>query len=228
MTIALTMIAYIVVAAFYIRVIWRLVLWSRQSMEEMPGKGSAISSFVQSVFDILFLRRLLRANPLLWFGEWVFHASFIIVFTTHLRYVFLTPPALVVFLMPLAKVTAYTLPVSLIYIILFRFISLVAVKDFFTSRYNLFLTTSILLTAISGGLLKYVYRPDIINVKQYVMDGLAFSPAMLPKSALFALHFTLAMLVISVVPSHIFTAPFVSYDASRRERTLKSLVHDDE
>ncbi len=228
MSLTLTMIAYIVLAALYIRVIWRIVLWSKQGMEDTPGKGGTISSFFQSTFDLILLRRLFIANPLLWIGEWVFHVSFMIVFITHLKYVFITPPFFVVFLMPLGKLTACTLPAALIYILCFRIISLVAVKDYYTSGYNLFLTTSILLTSVSGGLLKHVFRPDVIKVKQFVLDGLAFKLGTLPEGVLFTSHFALAMLVIAVVPSHIFTAPFVSYDASRRERTLGGLMHNDE
>ena len=228
MTIALTSIAYMAAAVFYLRFIWRFVLWSRLEPDRTPGKHGSPSSVALTVLDVLFLQRLFSVNPILWIGEWVFHVSFVVVFINHLRYVFLTPPWFVVLAAPLAKVTSITLPLALLYILLFRVISMAFTKDYFTSRYNLFLTSAILLTAVTGFFLRYTYRTDMVRVKEYALGVLSFRPVGFPDSIMFAIHFTMALLVIVLVPTHIFTAPFVSYDAARRERTLWSLIHNNE
>ena len=43
-----------------------------------------------TALDVVFLGRVFVVNPALWFGEWVFHASFLLVLLRHLRY-FLDP-----------------------------------------------------------------------------------------------------------------------------------------
>ncbi len=228
MTIVLTLIAYTVAAVFYLRFIWRFVLWSRLEPDPAPAEGRKPFSLALTVFDVLFLRRLFAVNPILWFGEWVFHVSFVIVFINHLRYVFLTPPWFVVLAAPLAKVTSITLPLALLYILLFRALSMAFTKDYFTSRYNLFLTSAILLTAVTGFFLRHTYRTDMVRVKEYALGVLAFRPVGFPDSIMFALHFALALLVIVLVPTHIFTAPLVSFDAARRDTTIQTLIHDNE
>ena len=228
MTIALTSIAYMAAAVFYLRFIWRFVLWSRLEPDKPPCGPGSPSSAALAVLDVLFLRRLLVLNPILWIGEWVFHVSFIIVFISHLRYVFLTPPWFVVLVTPLAKVTSITLPLALLYILLFRVLSMAFTKDYFLSRYNLFLTSVILLTAVTGFFLRHTYRTDMVRVKEYVLGVLAFRPVGFPDSIMFALHFTLALLVIVLVPTHIFTAPLVTFDAARRDTTIRTLIHDNE
>jgi len=174
----------------------------------------------------LFLRRLLALNAALWVGEWVFHISLVMAFLSHIRFLFHPAPEVLALAVPLGKVAAYTLPASLAYILVFRLTSLVFVREYFTSAYNMFLTSSLLLVSVTGFLLRHGYRTDLIAVKEYVLRGLALRPVGFPDSGMFAAHFTLALLVIYAVPSHIFTAPFTMMDASQRQEGIGGLMHE--
>jgi len=61
-------------------------------------------------------RRLLSVNDVLWLGEWVFHASLLVLFLGHLRYVLDPVPAIIAAMEIPARVAAWLLPASLFYI----------------------------------------------------------------------------------------------------------------
>jgi hypothetical protein len=225
MTIILITLAYIVAAIFYIRISWRLYLLSGLSGDRAPGRGISIPLFFNALFDIVFLRRLFKLNPLLWVGEWMFHLAFIATFLGHLRYIFLKPPWFTVYLLTFSEISVHLLIGSLVYIFVYRIIFMIRVKEGFTSKYNLFLVITIMFISVSGYLLRFVYRTDIIQVKEFVLGVLSFSPMSAPDSLLFAAHFSLAMIFISAVPTHIFTAPLVGLDTHRRDAGIGALLH---
>ena len=136
MTVPLTAIAYIVALFFYVSLTLRLVRWALWEGPRTPGRRRSPASVVLAALDILFLRRLLALNPILWVGEWVFHASLVLVFLSHLRYFFHPAPEIFTLAVPLGKVAAYTMPASLAYILLFRLSALFFARGYFTSMYN--------------------------------------------------------------------------------------------
>ena len=82
--------------------------------------GISLKVIGTSLCDILMFRRLLKANDVLWFGEWVFHFSFLIVILRHLRY-FLNPvPEWIWSLQPLGIIAGYVLPIAIIYIAIMK------------------------------------------------------------------------------------------------------------
>ncbi len=226
MTIALIMTAYIAATVFYVRITWRLVLLSRLEQDEAPGREWSFLTLYRAVLDILFLRRLLKLNPVLWIGEWVFHLAFIVIFLEHTRYVFISPPWFSIYFVPLSGFAVYLLLGSLVYILVYRIVFMFYVKEGFVSKYNLFLVVTILLVSVSGFLLRFVYRTDIVKVKEFIHGTLSFMPVSVPDSLLFAAHFLLALIFISVVPTHIFTAPLVGVDSHRRNAGIGALLHE--
>ena len=179
-----------------------------------------------AVMDILFLRRLLALNPVLWVGELVFHISLSLVFLSHLRFFFHPIPGFLTIAIPLGKLAAYTMPASLAYILLIRLFALAFARGYFTSMYNMFLTSVIFLSSVTGDLLRHVYRADIISVKDYMTKFFAFNPVEFPDSGLFAAHFGLALVVLVAIPTHIFAAPLSLLDAGSRQEGIRTLMRD--
>lgn len=223
----LTVAAYITGAVFYTRVTRRFVRWALWEGQRTPGRKRSPVSVGLAALDILFLRRLLALNPVLWVGEWVFHASLVLVLLSHLRYFFHPAPEIFALAIPLGKIAAYTMTASIAYILLFRLFAMVFAKAYFTSMYNMLLTSVIFLSSVTGDLLRHVYRADIVSVKDYMINFFAFKPVQLPESTLFAAHFALALLVLAVAPTHIFAAPLSLLDAGDRQEGIRTLMHDD-
>ncbi len=171
--------------------------------------------------DILFLSRLLRTNDLLWIGEWLFHCTFFLVVLRHLVF-FLNPvPGWVALLQPFGIFAGYLLPLSLIYILS---IKLSGEKGYFPS-YNFFLLILLLLVSVTGILLRTVFKADLVAVKGFVLGILGLSPQSVPLPFLFVVHFSLVLVLILYVPTHIVAAPLVMLDATLREEELKRLMH---
>jgi len=175
-----------------------------------------------ALVDILFLRRLFLMNKGLWLGEWVFHVCFVLVLLRHLRYVAApgwTCPALI---QPLGLAAGYVLPFSLIYILGWRFL---VEQGHYVSRQNLFLTTGILLVSLSGILLHGYFRTDVIQVKRFILSLFELRPVDPPATLSFMVHFVSAVVLLPLVPSHLFAAPLSLLDARKREETRESLLH---
>lgn len=228
MTVPLTAAAYLVALFFYVSLTWRLVRWASLKGQGIPGRRRSPVSVIMAALDLVFLRRLLALNPVLWIGEWVFHVSLVLVFLSHLRYFFHPAPDIFTLAVPLGKVAAYTMPASLAYILLFRLLAMIFARGYFTSMYNMFLTTVIFLSAVTGDLLRHIYRADLISVKDYMIKFFAFKPVQFPEGTMFAAHFALALLVVAAAPTHIFAAPLSLLDAGDRQEGIGTLMHDDE
>ncbi|MDA8085398.1 MAG: hypothetical protein M0Z75_01740 [Nitrospiraceae bacterium] len=224
---------------FFVRVVAHVALWFKRPWrgaaagmppEDVKLKLPVLPVIAPAALEALFLRRLLKANPVLWIGEWVFHMSFVLVLLRHLRY-FLTPVPEFIWRMQLpGRIAGYIMPFSLLYIII---VKAVAGKSRYAFGYNYFLLVTLLLISGLGVLMSTVFHPNIVAVKEYMMSALRLKAAAsvaaawsLPGGLPFLAHFTLALVLLVYLPTHIFAAPFTLYEAKKREKTLGRILHD--
>jgi len=216
-----------VYAAFWIRFFLHTLAWWRGRTEDpvvfLPRRPSTITTWVLTVRDVALFWRLLKVNPTLWFGEYVFHASFLLVILRHLRY-FLDPvPSWIWDLQLPGLIAGYVLPVSLVYILVVRSCS---EREKYSSPANMLLL--LLLLAISGiGVLMHALSTtDLVGVKLFSLGILSFTPAPLPGGVLFPMHIVLVLIVVALLPTHIVTAPLVMLEARRRDLGLPQVMHE--
>jgi len=219
--------AYAVYAAFWIRFLMHLLVWWSAARRQMPGAqlnpGSRTQVWVLTAFDVLLLGRLINVNAALWAGEWVFHASFLLVLLRHLRF-FLNPiPGWVWLLQTPGLVAGYILPFSLIYILVVR---LLTKHEKYASPANMFLLAVALIISSAGVLMHALIKPDLVAVKLFAFGIVSVSPAPAPASILFFVHFVLVLLLVLVLPTHILTAPLVMLEARRQEQALHDVMHE--
>ncbi|MGD0282128.1 MAG: hypothetical protein ABSB95_07180, partial [Dissulfurispiraceae bacterium] len=139
--------AYLTLAVFSAAVFLKTgILW-KAAGSSVAGRGGAAAvsrpscrTALKTAGDIFFLTRLLKTNDVLWFGEWLFHCSFLLVVLRHLRYVLYPVPGWVAFLQPAGIIAGYLLPAALLYIL----ISKLAVERSYAPLYNLFLVVLLL------------------------------------------------------------------------------------
>jgi nitrate reductase gamma subunit len=172
--------------------------------------------------DILFLTRLLRSNDLLWLGEWLFHCSFVLVVLQHLRFVLDPVPEWVWSLQTFGLIAGYLLPLSLLSILIIK----IGQEKGYFPLYNVFLVTLLFLIAVTGLLMRTVFRTDTVAIKVFVTGIFTFTPMTCPDSILFVIHFVLVLLLVAFLPSHIFAAPFVIVEARKREEVLRMIIHE--
>ena len=225
----LTIAACGVYAAFWIRFFAHLLLWRRAARRLPPSvaaaSGSRGAAFLLLLRDIALFWRLLKVNPGLWIGEWVFHLSFVLVVLRHLRY-FLNPvPGWVWDLQLPGLIAGYLLPVALLSILLVR---LFAKQEKYTSPANMLLLVLLLLISVIGVTMHGFLTPNLVEVKLFAYGITTLRPAAFPEGALFFTHFVLALLFVLLVPTHIVAAPLVMYEAGRRDLGLRRMMHDGE
>jgi len=226
MKIFLLVIAYLVYAAFWGRFVSHILIWCRssQNLKTVPlciSRPSPSLCLIMAV-DIIFFRRLFNENKMLWIGSWTFHVSFILVTLRHLMYFFYPVPACITYIQPFGLVAGYILPVSLFYLLAIR----IAGREKYVSYHNFFLLGMVLLISLSGLLMRIFFRPDLVDVKGFILGILKFRPDLLPDSPLFFIHFSLVLLLVPFLPLHIFAAPVVTMESGRREAGLRMVMHD--
>ena len=221
--------AYGVYAAFWIRLFLHTLMWWRSRTEDsvafLPKRPSTIATWALTVRDVVLFWRLLKVNPTLWFGEYVFHVTFLLVAIRHLRY-FLEPvPSWIWDLQVPGLIAGYVLPVSLVYILIVRAFS---EREKYSSPANMLLLALLLAISKIGLVMNIFSKPDLIGVKLFTLGILSFTPEQLPGGALFAMHIFLVLIVVALVPTHIVTAPLVMLEARRRDLGLPQVMHGPE
>jgi len=218
---------YGVYAAFWIRFFLHTLAWWRGRAEDMvavlPKRPPLLKTWALTLRDVALFWRLLKVNPALWFGEYLFHSTFLLVVLRHLRY-FLDPVPLWVWDLQLSGLIAgYVLPFSLMYILAVRFFS---EREKYSSPANVLLLALIIAISSIGVLMHAFFKPNLVDVKYFALGLLSLAPAPLPTGVLFPLHLALVLVLVALVPSHIVTAPLVMLEARRRELGLPQVMHE--
>jgi nitrate reductase gamma subunit len=154
-------------------------------------------------------RILFRTSTLLWLGALAFHWSFLVIFLRHLRF-FLEPvPTVLVILQRLDSIFQNLLPI----IYISDVIILIALGYLFIRRIiypqvryislpsDYFVLLAIGGIAISGVLMRLIYKVDLVQVKEWVMAMLRFHP-MPPKGVnlIFYVHLFFVSLLVAYFP----------------------------
>jgi len=154
-------------------------------------------------------RLLFRTSTLLWLGALAFHWSFLIIILRHLRF-FLEPvPSVVVILQRVDSIFQNLLPIlyisDLIIVIALGYLFIRRIiypqVRYISLPSDYFVLLAIGGIAISGVLMRLIYKVDLVQVKEWVMAMLSFRP-MPPKGVnlLFYIHLFFVSLFIAYFP----------------------------
>lgn len=213
--------AYAALAVFYSGIAWRYFIYTRGGPS--PAAGERPATLLAALADIFMLRRVFAANPGIWPGVWAFHISFILVFLGHLRFFFRYAPGWMVYIGKIMPYAGVVLVLSLLYIFVYR---LAVEKGMYASAYNLVLTAGFFLLGLTGVLLAEFFLTDVTMAKEFMLGIFSFDLQQPPRSLLFDLHFLTAFALLAFLPTHVFTAPFVTIEARRRQEETRSILHD--
>ncbi|MFC1848906.1 sulfate reduction electron transfer complex DsrMKJOP subunit DsrM [candidate division CSSED10-310 bacterium] len=221
--------------------------WIKSSNLEAPY--NTLGVLIRMVLEVLFFRSLFRntkqglkdgpklvygSNYYLWLGALAFHWSFLIIFIRHYRFFSDPVPFFVNFVqyfdglfqigVPILYLTDVVIVAALTYLFLrrvldlrLRYISLVA--DYFA----LFLLLGIVL---SGILMRYFFKTDIVAVKELTIGLLSFHPT-IPEGVgtLFFIHLFMVSVLLIYFPfskllhlAGVFLSPTRNLTANSREK----------
>lgn len=226
----LVIFAYFCYAVFILRITWRIVLLLkvRGNSSSVPQyrrapEGTSALIVIKMGRDIVFLTRLFRVNPLLWIGEWAFHAAFVLVLIRHLRYIAHDPPGWLINLEFAGIIAGYLLPMALIYVLV---VKIVVEKKKYFSTGNFILLLMLFLLSATGITMTNFIHPDIVEIKVFISHALAFKFRPAPESWLFVIHFITAFIFLAYLPAHIFAAPLSMIEARKQEEMLDKILHE--
>jgi len=218
---------YLCYLIFASRIIWRLFLLSKipgnTDSLSMPQPKTTFLTVIKTARDIVLLTRLFKVNPLLWFGEWVFHTAFVLVLIRHLRYVLDTAPGWLINLEFVGMLAGHVLPITLIYIFIVKF--LIEKKKYFSTQ-NFFLLLLLFLLSTTGIIMRNFMPPDIIEIKMFIARALSLKTGPAPDSFLFIIHLVTASIFLAFIPAHIFAAPFTMMEARKHDDLLNQVIHE--
>ena len=224
MDILLVIALYALYGVFIVRVLRHALLWwqgTRVPASALSGARTAPATVFRAAADLFFFTRLLRSNGLLWVLEWLFHATLLLVLLRHLRYVLNPVPGWIWSVQPWGLAAGYLLLVVIGLILLVR---LGTAQELYSSRLNLFLLAVLFLAGLSGILMRAYWKPDLVGIKEFFMGLVTFAPAPWPGGLLATLHLVLFLVIIPVLPTHIFSAPVTIVEAARREEGLEEVL----
>ncbi len=196
--------------------------WIKNSKLESPH--TSLGVFGRMALEILFFRSLFRntktelkngpqlaygSSKYLWLGAIIFHWSFLIIFLRHFR-LFMEPiPSFVLAIqnidgfmqigLPVLLITDALFSIALLYLLFRRIIdSRVRYISLAADYFPLFLIISI---AVTGILMRYFDKVDLIKVKELAVGLFAFHP-MVPEGigVMFFIHLFLVSTLITYFP----------------------------
>lgn len=204
-SIIFNLLAYIAALIFVVGFLNKVILYfktpSPLKIPVTPAPKTSLGVVVKLIPELLFFRSLLRGGiteKILWVGGWFFHITFLLIILRHLRYFTYPVPDWVMSFQQIGIWGGLVFPIALLILIIRRFLNdRLAVISLFQDYFILILILSIGLT---GLLLKYFMRTNLVDVKAFILGLLTLSPTTVPDSPLFLIHFSLVLLLLIYFP----------------------------
>jgi len=204
----LGLIAYVAALVFVGGMAWRISAWlsapAPLNIPTTPGPETYPGVAVRVAGEVLLFRSLLRDDRWLWLVSWFFHLSFLLVLFRHLRYFILDAshavPGWVMFFQTAGIYAGIAMPI-LLFLLLLRRLYDTRIAYFSTAADYLVLALLIAI-GVSGLLMRYHFREDLLAVKDFALHLAAFQPwktAVMPGLA-FTVHFLLVAALLVYFP----------------------------
>lgn len=169
--------------------------------------------------EVVFFNSLFRATKWTWIFGWIFHIALLLAFFRHLRYV-ISPESMLWPLVNLEVVQSFGKYAG--FAMVFGLVGLLG-RRFFVDRVRYISSPSdylmlLLIMAIAGtGLaMTYVSKPDIIQLKAFIMGLFYLDWQNLPGDTVLLVHLTLVLTLMVIFPiSKLLHAPGLFFSPTR-------------
>jgi nitrate reductase gamma subunit len=166
--------------------------------------------------EVIFFESLFKGSLWTWLFGWLFHASLALVLARHLRY--FTEPVWgwVVLVQPLGILAAFGMLAGLAGLLARRV--LVDRIRYISTPSDYLMLVLLGLIAVSGLLMKYVARTDVVAVKAFFLGLMRLDWQPLPADPVLYVHLGLVAALMIVFPySKLLHAPGVFFSPSRNQ-----------
>ena len=181
-----------------------------------PAPTTAWGVVLRMLREVVFFESLFKSNKWIWLFGWVFHMSMWLVLIRHIRYFIVEIPGWLAFMQPFGIYASFGMALGLIGLWGRRF--LVERIRYITSPSDHLMLALLLTIVISGMLMRFVARPDILSVKAFFLGLLRLRVEHLPADPILLVHLTAVATLMIVFPiSKLLHAPGVFFSPTRNQ-----------
>jgi len=199
---------------------WRIADYARTpaplKIPTTPAPITRSGVALRMAREVIFFESLFKGSLWTWLFGWLFHASLALVLARHLRY--FTEPVWgwVVLVQPLGILAAFGMLAGLVGLLARRV--LVDRIRYISTPSDYLMLVLLGLIAVSGLLMKYVARTDVVAVKAYFLGLMRLDWQPLPADPVLYVHLGLVAALMIVFPySKLLHAPGVFFSPSRNQ-----------
>ncbi len=181
-----------------------------------PAPVTASGVVLRMLREVVLFESLFRSNKWIWLFGWMFHAALLLVLARHLRY--FTEPVWfwVVWVQPFGKYAAFALLAGLGGLWLRRIV--VDRVRYVTAPSDHLMLLLLAGIGVTGLLMRYVARTDIVALKGFFLGLMYFDWRPLPSDPLLLLHLGLVAALMIVFPfSKLLHAPGLFFSPTRNQ-----------
>ena len=198
----LMILAYLALAIFFLGFTWKMVSYiktpSPLKIPTTPAPTTATGVGWRLFTEVAFFNSLFKGNKWTWLGGYAFHLALALVTIRHLRY----------FINPLPEVFSHVQIFGIIAgIVMVPALGFLLVRRYWVERTRHISSPSdyiivllLLGIGITGLLMKFVVRPDIIEIKSAMMGWITMQGFVTPSDLLFVVHFSLVLVLMTIFP----------------------------
>ena len=166
--------------------------------------------------EVVFFESLFKGNKWIWIFGWTFHFGLFLVTLRHLRY-FMDPVwTPIQLIQPFGIYAGFAMLFGLAGLWARRF--LVDRVRYITAPSDHLMLGLLILIALSGLLMSFVWHTDIVAVKNFFLGLMTFTLSPLPTDPLLLLHLLLVVALMLVFPfSKLLHAPGLFFSPTRNQ-----------
>ncbi len=181
-----------------------------------PAPVTTSGVYLRMFREVVFFESLFKSNKWIWLFGWTFHMSMWLVLARHLRY--FTQPVWdwVAFIQPYGTYAGFAMVAGLLGLWARRFL-VERIRYISAPSDHLMLALMVGIGA-SGLMMRFVARPDILMVKNYMLGLMRLRIEQLPSDPILLVHLGLVATLMIIFPiSKLLHAPGVFFSPTRNQ-----------
>jgi nitrate reductase gamma subunit len=218
LTVVYAILFYLATLIFTIGVARKIVIYAKTpaplKIPTTPAPTTRTGVVWRMTKEVTLFESLFKANKWIWLFGWLFHVGLLLVLLRHLRY-FVEPVwPWVDLIQPFGKYAAFVMVIGLAGLWARRF--LVDRIRYISAPSDHLMLALLIIIGLSGIAMTFIWHPDVVAVKSFVMGVMYFDFQELPISYSLFLHLGLVIVLLSIFPiSKLLHAPGLFFSPTR-------------
>lgn len=205
---------YLATALLVFGLAWKMLGYARTpaplKIPTTPAPTTRSGVVFRMFQEVVFFASLFKSNKWTWLFGWLFHFGLLIVLLRHLRYFVAEPWFWIHWLQPFGKYASLAMVGGLAGL-WFRRLAVDRVR-YISSPSDHLMLLLLLMIGITGMLMTFFEKVDIIGLKAFFLGMLRFDLQPLPADILIVFHLSLVLILMIIFPfSKLLHAPGVFF-----------------